>query len=68
MILVFDVGNTNIVLGIFKGEELVTSWRTATDRRRTADDLGMLVKNLSTSVVSPLKRSRPWCCLRWCRR
>jgi type III pantothenate kinase len=46
MILVFDVGNTNIVLGIFKGEELVTSWRTATDRRRTADDLGMLVKSL----------------------
>src|SRR5208337_259800 len=46
MILVFDVGNTNIVLGIFNGDELVTSWRTATDRRRTADDLGMLVKNL----------------------
>ncbi len=46
MILVFDVGNTNIVIGIFKGEELVTNWRTATDRRRTADDLGMLLKNL----------------------
>jgi type III pantothenate kinase len=46
MILVFDVGNTNIVIGIFKGEELVTSWRIATDRRRTADELGMLLQNL----------------------
>lgn len=46
MILVFDVGNTNIVLGIFKEEELAVSWRIGTDTRRTADDLGMLVKNL----------------------
>lgn len=46
MVLVFDAGNTNIVMGIFDGEKLVTSWRTATDRRRTADDLGMLVKSL----------------------
>lgn len=46
MILVFDVGNTNVVLGIFDGEELLTSWRIGTDPRRTADDLGMLVKNL----------------------
>ncbi len=46
MILVFDVGNTNIVLGIFKEDNLAVDWRIATDRRRTADDLGMLIKNL----------------------
>lgn len=46
MILVFDVGNTNVVLGIFDGDELLTNWRIGTDPRRTADDLGMLVKNL----------------------
>ncbi|MGD0154108.1 MAG: type III pantothenate kinase [Thermacetogeniaceae bacterium] len=46
MILVFDVGNTNIVLGIFKNDELTVSWRIGTDTRRTADDLGMLIKNL----------------------
>ncbi len=46
MILVFDVGNTSIVLGIFAAQELIVSWRIGTDRRRTADDLGMLVKNL----------------------
>ncbi|MGB4504030.1 MAG: type III pantothenate kinase [Syntrophaceticus sp.] len=46
MILVIDVGNTNIVLGVFDGDDLITSWRIGTDRRRTADDLGVLVKNL----------------------
>ena len=46
MIMVIDVGNTHIVLGVFAGDELVTSWRIGTDRRRTSDDLGMLVKNL----------------------
>ncbi len=46
MILVIDVGNTNIVLGVFDGDDLVTSWRTGTDRRRTADDLGVFVRNL----------------------
>ena len=46
MILVFDVGNTNIVLGVFDQDKLVTSWRIATNRRHTADDLGVLVKNL----------------------
>jgi type III pantothenate kinase len=46
MILVFDVGNTNIVLGVFEGDQLLTNWRIGTDPRRTADDLGMLLKNL----------------------
>lgn len=46
MIMVIDVGNTHIVLGVFAGDELVASWRIGTDRRRTSDDLGMLVKNL----------------------
>lgn len=43
--MVIDVGNTHIVLGVFAGDELITSWRVGTDRRRTSDDLGMLVKN-----------------------
>ena len=39
MLLTVDVGNTNTVLGIFDGEELVRSWRVKTDPRTTADDL-----------------------------
>ncbi|HEX8155443.1 MAG TPA: type III pantothenate kinase, partial [Thermoanaerobaculia bacterium] len=39
-LLVVDVGNTNIVLGVYRGEELTNSWRLATARDRTADEYG----------------------------
>ena len=45
-LLVVDVGNTNIVLGIYRGDELVNSWRLATARERTADEYGILTKQL----------------------
>ncbi|MGE0042616.1 MAG: type III pantothenate kinase [Vicinamibacterales bacterium] len=46
MLLAIDVGNTNIVIGVFQGEELVHSWRLTTIRERTADELGILVSDL----------------------
>lgn len=46
MLLAVDVGNTNIVLGIFEGELLTRSWRLATLRDRTADELRVLVGRL----------------------
>ena len=46
MLLAIDVGNTNIVLGVFRGATLVHSWRLTTIRERTADELGILVTNL----------------------
>ena len=46
MLLAIDVGNTNVVLGVFDGEELVNSWRLATLGERTADELGILVSSL----------------------
>lgn len=46
MILVFDVGNTNIVLGVFEGDELVANWRLSTDRLRTVDEYGILLRSL----------------------
>ncbi len=45
-LLVVDVGNTNIVLGIYRGDELAHSWRLATARDRTADEYGILAKQL----------------------
>ena len=39
MLLAIDVGNTNTVLGIFEGSELIKSWRVRTDPRDTADEL-----------------------------
>lgn len=46
MVLVFDVGNTNIVLGVYKGRELVANWRMSTNRHRTADEYGIMLKEL----------------------
>ena len=46
MLLAIDVGNTNIVIGVFEGDRLAQSWRLATLRERTADELGILVTHL----------------------
>jgi len=46
MLLVFDVGNTNIVLGIYAQDQLVDSWRIATDKEKTSDEYGMLINQL----------------------
>jgi type III pantothenate kinase len=46
MLLAIDVGNTNIVLGVFDEDALVESWRLQTLRERTADELGLLVDGL----------------------
>ena len=71
MLLAIDVGNTNIVVGVFEGERLTRSWRLATQRERTADELGILLTQLFaharldvrsvrgvvvSSVVPPLTR------------
>lgn len=46
MILVFDVGNTNIVLGVFREKQLVASWRLSTQKNSTADEYGVMLKAL----------------------
>lgn len=46
MLLAFDVGNTNIVLGVFKDDKLITNWRMSTDNKKSADEIGMFVTQL----------------------
>lgn len=46
MILVFDVGNTELTIGLFNGAELRAHWRVMTDVARTADELGVLLRSL----------------------
>jgi type III pantothenate kinase len=46
MILVFDVGNTNIVLGVYKNKTLINHWRISTNRERTADEYGSQIRLL----------------------
>lgn len=72
LLLAIDVGNTNIVLGVFEGERLEHSWRLATLRERTSDELGIWITQLfehgrvetarvravvMASVVPPLTRT-----------
>jgi len=46
MLLVMDVGNTNTVLGLYDGEELVHDWRIRTVIDQTLDEYGILILNL----------------------
>src|SRR5512137_75926 len=46
MLLVIDVGNTNTVLGVYRKDELLHCWRLATQRERTADEWGILIRTL----------------------
>jgi type III pantothenate kinase len=46
MILVIDVGNTNIVLGLYKEKTLLHNWRVSTNRSATVDEYGMLLHSL----------------------
>ena len=46
MLLVVDIGNSNIVLGTYENKELKRHWRISTDRQRTGDEYGMLINNL----------------------
>lgn len=48
MLLTIDVGNTNTVLGVFRGQELVAHWRLTTARDQTVDEYGILTRNLLT--------------------
>lgn len=41
MLLVIDVGNTNVVFAVFDGEKLAGQWRISTDARRTSDEYGV---------------------------
>ena len=53
MLLAIDIGNTNIVLGLLRGEELVHHWRVGTRRDGTADEYGVLLKNLLEVAGTP---------------
>ncbi|HRY20977.1 MAG TPA: type III pantothenate kinase [Flexilinea sp.] len=41
MLFTVDIGNTNITLGMFRGEDLIMRWRMATNRNSMPDEFGM---------------------------
>ena len=64
MLLVIDVGNTNIVAGVFDGKSLVSHWRFSTDRSKTADEYGILLRSmfncLCATCASAILTRCPW--------
>ncbi|MEG1612833.1 MAG: type III pantothenate kinase [Clostridia bacterium] len=46
MLLVLDVGNTNVKVGLYEGETFIKSWRISTLASRTADEFGMVLFDL----------------------
>jgi type III pantothenate kinase len=46
MLLALDAGNTNITIGVFEGEHLTGRWRLRTVHEQTADEWGVLLRNL----------------------
>ncbi|MBT8199595.1 MAG: type III pantothenate kinase [Acidimicrobiia bacterium] len=46
MLLVIDIGNTETVLGVYRGEDLIHTWRVVTASRRTADEYRLTLRAL----------------------
>lgn len=56
MLMTIDVGNTNITVGVFDGDEVVASFRMTTKMPRTSDEYGMQLLNLLEQ--NDIKRSQ----------
>lgn len=50
MLLAIDIGNTNTVMGIYDGDELIHNWRLETKKERTGDEWGVYLRELLQSV------------------
>ena len=46
MLLAIDIGNTNIVMGVMNGMELISSFRLTTQTIRTSDEYGIMIVDL----------------------
>lgn len=49
MLLAMDIGNTNTVLGLFDGDQLIHDWRIRTEVNTTTDEYGILIRSLFSS-------------------
>ncbi len=56
MLLALDVGNTNVTIGVFEGKSLTAHWRLRTVQEQTADEWGILLRNLFALSALDLAR------------
>jgi type III pantothenate kinase len=61
MLLVIDMGNTNLTLGLYQGEKLIYHWRLSTDRERMPDEYGLQLLGLLERVNCPLREIEGIC-------
>ncbi len=54
MLLVIDIGNTNIVMGVYEGSRRISDWRIRTERNATEDEFNVLTNHLfAESGIKP---------------
>lgn len=58
MLLAIDIGNTNTVFGVYDGQRLVMNWRLSTQKDRTVDEFGILLRNLFSLEKIDVKKIR----------
>jgi type III pantothenate kinase len=56
MLLAFDVGNTTVAIGLFRGKTLAKGWKIKTDREKTGDEYGAVLLNLFQVAGLPSKK------------
>jgi type III pantothenate kinase len=56
LLLVIDVGNTNIVYGVYDDKELIAYWRMNTDAQKTSDEFGMFITNILSHNCIPVEK------------
>jgi len=61
MLLAIDVGNTNVVIGVYQGQELLASWRAASRAQRTVDEYAVLIEEFLTQRGMHLSQVRGCC-------
>lgn len=55
MILISDIGNTSITVGLFDNDKKVTSWRLTTDNKRSSDEYGVILSDIISNFNKNLK-------------
>ena len=58
MLLAIDIGNTNIVFGVFENKKLIHHWRIVTQKDKTEDEYGILIENLYRMANLDLNKTK----------
>jgi len=58
MLLTIDIGNTNIVFGVFENKKLINHWRIVTHQNKTEDEYGILIQNLYRSAKIDMAKTK----------